>query len=479
MRSRTGRSQHLRSSAQNDDESQDKENRARYPQNSLVFVSFIVVFLLIIGSFLFNYGMPFWNVTYTIIPATAVHMEENVHLVLDFQKDPNSKNITLGPHRATLIISKLCREPLFLMRIVGDEALYSIAIVQVDESRWNGTFHIPFPGSYVLEPRWYGCQASEYTKNIIGESMQINVSGDREPKQSRLTPTHTSIPNLFLEGFWAAPILYTKMPNKRFWITRDMGTKQPHFVVSSTQHGESLVAKEATPIHPRFGDLSNYELMCWIGSESAATIRNSFKSLLPSLAKHQKPFKFHYYPMDDFRRPDREWDTENKLRVRKCKIIIISVDELRESITQDDYRLQVTMLLKHLVKMFDDDSFPIWMLTVNQPSVSNSTSQMCTRPSKLRTNHHPCNDVLFEMFGGYSNLFPSRVRLLDNTDLTDPLLDEGLQDAVAVIAMRIFAIAGEQVNWWRLGHQKGVEEGLQRNGIVEPNIQFGIYNFNE
>jgi hypothetical protein len=31
--------------------------------------------------------------------------------------------------------------------------------------------------------------------------------------------------------------------------------------------------------------------------------------------KQQKPFKFHYYPMDDFRQPDRDWETETQTQV--------------------------------------------------------------------------------------------------------------------------------------------------------------------
>ena len=178
--------------------------------------------------------------------------------------------------------------------------------------------------------------------------------------------------------------------------------------------------------------------------------------------------------MDDFQKPDQGWATESKLKFRKCKNIIVSVDELKNALSQDEYKQQVSTFLKHLVKMFDDDTFPIWMLTVNLPSVPNATS-MCTGP-KRRTNHHPCNDALFDLFGA-GKAFPDRVRLLDNTDLTDPLLDEGLQDSVAVIAMRIFAIAGQQVHTWRQSNQRGTVEGLIRNGTLEPNIVFTVYDF--
>lgn len=453
-------------SVRNDGKNRDKKSRAH------AMVAPLTILLVVIALFriLFNPRIP---PNYPAMPEDAVRLEEHVGLSLQFRKARDGKNVTLGPHEATLVIAKPCKEPRFVMRLVGDEALYSLPIMQTDKYRWKGTFQIPFPGHYMVEPRWYGCDSSEETKEYKGESTKIAVSGDRETNKKPLTLSHTSLPDLIPEGFWASSKLYEDMPNQRFWITRAMGTEEPNYITSSTELGGSTVAKEATPMAPEFGDLSNYELICWVGSTSAANIWESFKSLRPGIAKHQKPFKFHHYPMDNFPQPDRDWDEENKLKFRKCKIIIIAVDELKDAVTQDDYKQQVATFLRHMIKMFDDNTFPIWMTTVNLPPISNAP--MCTSPKK-RTNHHPCNDALFDLFS--SKPFPDRVRLLDNTDLTDPLLEEGLQDAVAVIAMRIYAIAGQQVKTWRTNvKQRGTKEGLQRNGKLEPNILFPVYDF--
>lgn len=471
LRSRSARPQRKPECAQNDGKNRDKRHRTHNVVIPLTVFIFLALFFGT-GRVLFHTSI---RSKYPTIPVRAVRIDENVGLLIDFRKAVDGKNVTLGPHEATLIIAKPCKDPRFVMRLVGEEALYSIPIVQTDEVHWNCSFIIPFPGLYVVHSRWYGCDTSQQTKAFKAEPIKIAVSGDRETENTRVTQSFTSLPDLIPEGFWASPKLYTKMPNKGFWITRTMCTEQPHFITSTSQLGASLLAKEATPVHSRFGDLSNYELLCWIGSASAATIRESFLSILPNLAKQQRPFKFHYYHMDDFQNPDHGWETEYKLKFRKCKIIVVSVDELKNAVSQDTYKQQVSTFLQHLVKTFDDDTFPIWMLTVNLPSISNNSS-MCTSP-KRRTNHHPCNDALFDLFGA-SKAFPDRVRLLDNTDLTDPLLDEGLQDAVAVIAMRIFAIAGQQVNTWRTSNQRGTVEGLIRNGKLEPNIVFTVYDFN-
>lgn len=433
--------------------------------------------ILTVGIALMRIALkPYYSApNYPIMPSNAVRLEEKVGLSVEWKKINKGKNITMGPHQVSLTIAKPCKEPRFAMRLVGDEALYSVPIVQIDKYRWAGSFEVPFPGNYLVEPRWYGCRRSSSKvnpKNYKGESSKIVVTGKRENKRKPLTPSHTSI-HPAPEGFWAAPTLYGDMENQRLWITRQMGLEQPHFIVSETNScGQSTVAKEATPIPREFGDISNYELQCWVGSRSADLIWESFRSLRPSIAKHQKPFKFHYYAMDNFVQPDRDWDDELRLKFRKCKTIFISMDELRDPISQHDYKQQVATFLGHMVKMFDDDTFPIWMLTVNLPPVS--SAPMCTSPA-LRTQHHPCNDALFDLFA--AKPFPDRVRLLDNTDLTDPLLDEGLQDAVAVIAMRIFGITGEQVKAWRKANQKGKKEGLERNGILEPNTDFEVYNF--
>mmetsp|Transcript_7936 Transcript_7936/g.13139 ORF Transcript_7936/g.13139 Transcript_7936/m.13139 type:complete len:481 (+) Transcript_7936:133-1575(+) len=447
-----------------------KGNRAAFVAPLTILTVAIALMRIVVKPY---YDTP----TYPVMPASAVRLEEKVGLSLDWKNINGSKNITMGPHRVALTITKPCKEPRFVMRLVGDEALYAVPVVQIDKYRWKGSFEIPFPGNYLVEPRWYGCERSstqdDDPKDYKGESMKITVTGKREKKRKSLTTSHTSL-NLFPEGFWASPTLYGDMENKRLWITRQMGLEQPNFILSETEAlGQSTVAKEATPIAREFGDLSNYELLCWVGSDSAATMWESFKSLRPSIAKHQKPFKFHYYPIDNFVQPDRDWDTENKLKFRKCKMIIISVDELRDPISQGEYKEQVATFLNHMVKMFDDDSFPIWMYTANLPPAS--SAEMCSSPKK-RTQHHPCNDVLFDLFA--AKPFPDRVQLLDNTDLTDPLIDEGLQDAFAIMAMRTFAICGDQVKKWRRSNQKGKKDGLERKGVLEPNVDYDVYNFN-
>jgi hypothetical protein len=203
-----------------------------------------------------------------------------------------------------------------------------------------------------------------------------------------------------------------------------------------------------------------------MGSDSASKIRGEFMAMRRALFAQQRPFKFHYYNISIFERPDREWATSVKKRVRKCNYILVSMDDIRESLSQDEYKFQVTTFLGHLTKVIHDDTFPIIMLTVSEPPMYASN---CHSPSMARSSDHPCNDVLKHLFRPEAKLFPDRVRLLDNTDLSLPQFDENRQDIAAVIALRVYVLVGKQVAEWRAMGQHGMIDGLHRNNTVEPN----------
>jgi hypothetical protein len=215
------------------------------------------------------------------------------------------------------------------------------------------------------------------------------------------------------------------------------------------------------------GDLSNYELLCFVGSQSAASIRQSFLSLRPQLFKQQRPFKFHYYNVTDLKDPAKEWPGASGFY--KCKIILISVDELVKPVDKDEYRNQIKTFVGHVLRAIPDETFPVWLLTNNQPPMRLPAAMYAPDSTTLNksSNSHPYNDVLFELFE--TSAFPDRVHLLDNTDLVAPWFNENPQDVLAVIAMRVFALTGHQVKAWRRAGQKGTKEGLLRDGKVEPN----------
>ena len=203
-------------------------------------------------------------------------------------------------------------------------------------------------------------------------------------------------------------------------------------------------------------------------------IRRNFLDIRPSIFPSQRPFKFHMYNMAGFfHRPDRYWSYSDKQRIRKCKHMLMNMEELEGALSQQQYRDQLTSFVGHLLKLMNDTTFPISLFTWMQPPM-HATS--CFDPFLNRTTDHPCNDVLKNLFPPHAQAFPARVKLIDNTDISLPLLDEGSSSkALANVALRIFAISGHQVSTWRADGQHGEIDGLHRNGTVEPNFDLVPY----
>ena len=195
--------------------------------------------------------------------------------------------------------------------------------------------------------------------------------------------------------------------------------------------------------------------MCFVGTSTASLSRETFLSLRPQLAPGQRPFKFHYYAVTDLMNP---LDSMNSRRMsRKCKQTFVMMDELK--ISKSEFKTQIVHFLNGVAKCMNDTTWSIWMFTMNSghPDACHSSPNL--------TAHHPCNDVLFEIFE--SNSLPSNVRLVDNTDVSNAQIGENAKDVAATIAMRIAALIGAQVDKWRAAGQAGRVDGLHRNGVVE------------
>ena len=116
------------------------------------------------------------------------------------------------------------------------------------------------------------------------------------------------------------------------------------------------------------------------------------------------------------------------------------MDSVTETLSQQEYQSQVETFLNHLVKAIPDDTFPIWMLTTMENPEQPST---CHNPTLPKSSEHPCNLALKELFK--NSPFPSRVQLLDNTDLSLPQLGDNKTDIAAVVALRLYVVIGKKV----------------------------------
>ena len=378
---------------------------------------------------------------------------------------------TRGPHNVELeLTSKVCLFPRFWMRLVGD-ALVGVELQQDSRNKriWKGSFSLPMPGTYRVDARWYGCTPDQTIWTGLKETIEFKAL---DPSGDSVVAKASEDGSLFADSAW---VTVTAGPGGRpqYVWKRPQHEALPEKVIRIDE-STAPVVKEGTLRQSdgiyKFHQLGNYELVCFVGSQSASDIREKFLKLRPHLARGQRPFKFHYYYVTDMIHPDKEWNTASKERVRKCKHILFSLDEMETPVSQSEYKEQMTTFVGHLLKLMNDDTFPIWLFTVNEPPMR-ATS--CNAPFRDRTTNHPCNDVLKDLFR--SKAFPDRVHLLDNTDLSNPQFDENRDDVLTIIALRVFVFVGKQVSTWRAMGQMGKIDGLHRNGSIEPNFKLVPY----
>lgn len=322
-----------------------------------------------------------------------------------------------------------------------------------------------------MDARWYGCDP------VRGGDLWTPLSGKIQFKVRSIS---TSINNDLKNGDFAKSAwISTEGMQLETYPQASYVWAKPSKEIGPTEKviylPETAVVVQGTASEPNgfyhFHDLGNYEIVCFMGSKSMSDIRDKFLALRPSVSGAQRPFKFHYYNVTDLSHPDKSWDLETKKRVRKCKHILLSIDEPEQPMSQSIYREKIRRFVGHLLKLMNDETFPIWIFTVNEPPM---VATNCLEPVMRRSTDHPCNDVLKDLFVSHS--FPNRVHLLDNTDLTLPMFEEGRDDILAVIALRVFVIVGKQVMEWRAMGQRGMIDGLHRNGTVEANFELIPYN---
>jgi hypothetical protein len=353
---------------------------------------------------------------------------------------------------------------------VGGDALVNVPLEMVDSNRWEGSFDVPISGHYHLQPTWFGCGHGNVKElDLIKEGIMFQAKGETVSEEKEED-------SLFVKGAWIKSSLVKsnseeKLNAKYTWVN-PRGLKKEVTVLKGSE--TSLVVKEGIvkneESYQNVSDLDNYELVCWIGSESAEESFTSFRHLRPQIFGGQRPFKFHYDVITNYVEPDKEWVENAKEIFRKCKQILISIDEPVKELSQLEYRDQLTTFIKHLLNAFQDDTFPIWIFT-SAETPQNTTN--CHSPFLTRTTEHPCNEVLKDMFR--ESPFPSRVQLLDNTDLTFNYRQH--DDINSIIAMRIFVMIGKQVTAWRAANQRGDINGLYRNGKLEPNFTLVPYKW--
>lgn len=391
-------------------------------------------------------------------------VETGIKVAIDFdiaKDDPSS--ISLGTHQVSMNHEKTCSSPGLWLRIEGD-ALMTIVLYEQSEGLWQGSFEMPVAGKYALVAYWYGCDGESTLRHKM---LLMNVTAKGEVSKYFISRS------FFPSAAWLSSKNFTiskEITQPYVWHNPQIPSSEAQILKTS----HSFVTKDSATYsdtgYYQFKKLSNYELVCWVGGDSADLLHASFQQLRSLVNSHQRPFKFHIYESKSLQNPDATWTEGTKQKFRKCKHILVSMDQLEVPLTQSEYLEQMKNFIGHLLKAFPDDTFPIWIFTGMEPPY-NPTN--CLHPTMPRSSHHPCNIALQELF--HDSPFPERVRFMDASDISLPQLGENPRDVATATALRIFVFVGQQVAEWRANNQVGNIKGLQRGDTLIPNFELVPY----
>lgn len=387
-----------------------------------------------------------------LIDGGTVQLDYDIHLDVDFAKGNEPDTVALGPHTAYITSVPACTDPHFWMRMEG-EALVAFNLErEPGVNKWSGKFTLPKSGTYQVVTHWFGCDGTSEKKVIKLPDIKAAGTGTAV----------ASSPSLYPNSYW----MYMKEHSKYIWTD----PKVPVAETTFQKLPKSTYALEGTS-GPNgfysFQDLRNAEHFCWIGSDSARLIYDAFMEVRPLITSNEKTNKFKYFKIDSFTKPDRDWDEDDKKKLRRCNGILVSLDEFAKPLSQKEYMSQIETFLGHLTKLVIDESFPIYMHTVME---SPEMPTNCHSPFLTKSSDHPCNVALKDVFK--NNPFPKQVRLLDNTDLTLPQLGENIKEVATVVALRDGVNIGKMSMEWReSGHQTkdaGIALVHQPNNVIVP-----------
>jgi hypothetical protein len=496
-----------------------------------------------------------------IVPGGPTQRHNVTGNILFTTAGPHSVQVSLlGQSDPTLFPNNNPQPP--ILRLMGDVLIPIPLIIMTqsatskNQNQWTGTFFLPpMDGHVQLESQWAGKECATAAAGDKGKtpscsmklSKQINLnfilgvgdsatrlSLDRTPTTVDKKPTWTDIETLFppiAEQFWIhvdrleryprtlAETMSTDPKNgmqqppqqKYVWgdfaklnkyakwtaaDSRQLTNETPAYVALS-----STVLPFNQPWFDSFDQLSNYEIVCWMGGRSAELIQAAFMSLRADLFPRQRPFKFHYHPMASLEQPDITWDDDLKWKFRKCKHVFISLEDvvfmetsIGDALSALEFQQRVATFTQHLINAFPDASFPIYMvlthLMMETPLQAQYETHHCyggnnnnitaTTDNPLHSLENPCHVVLRQMFTQpqKAKLFPAadqdRIRLLDNTPISQALIGNNVGtmghprplDVLGIVGLRLYVLLGKQVKQWRDGGQVGAIDGLHRNDTI-------------
>lgn len=244
-------------------------------------------------------------------------------------------------------------------------------------------------------------------------------------------------------------------------------------------------------LFPYFSELSNYELVCWLGDEDAHIYFKAFMDLYPMMGSSgQRPFKFKYIKLTDISDPTEHFSETTYQTFDKCKIMFISygIDRFEDGISPEEYREEINILMSHIEQSMPKFKYA-WILTARSSTMNPSETTSCANgsgyPGRTPDRIHKFNEGIRMIFQGRppGSLSEPGVHLMDISDISESfwhIIHSAEEDhdgtivetqVSTAVAMRCLEKISQQVKAWRSINQIGTVKGLSKGGTMIPNSE--------
>jgi len=407
-----------------------------------------------------------------------------IHLFPPFTLDPD--NSSPNVHTLEVDIQKLSllvgvyKVEANIIRC-HDEGKKAVATITNDttfscraESNWDNILNI---GSYDSNgSNWIWIHSPHCKSQLHG--------GQRSPECAEPGSYPNQVDYVFMEiNRETKSLSYDNLVTLKDGIT---ALSKPTSLLSTSDESSSLLNY--------FSELTNYELVCWLGDDDAQRYFRAFMDLYPLMgSRGQRPFKFKYIRLTDTSDPLIFFSKETHLFFNKCKIFFVSygIDRFNEGISPESYSEEVGTLLDHMEKSHPDNNYPAWFLSPRSSTSIPDKTTSCVEDlgfqGRTPDRIHKFNEDIRRIF--YDRQLDSprserRIHLMDNADITESfwhMMSEKEDTSsnmhmmetqiTAAVAMRCMEKIAQQVKAWRSINQIGTVNGLMKNGILIPNSE--------
>ena len=232
-----------------------------------------------------------------------------------------------------------------------------------------------------------------------------------------------------------------------------------------------------------FEQLSNYELVCWLGDDDTKQYFQAFMGLYPSLSQGQRPFKFKYLKLDDISQPVKHFSETDHSTFNKCKIFFISygIDRFDAGVEPQTYKQEVKVLIGHITKLLNADrryDRRAWFLSPRSNTVKMANCRESPVLGRTPDRIQAFTEVIRQIFHEQNNRVnqsSAPLLFLDNSDITEAFWPSNSQQLelkiISIVAMGCMERIAQTVKEWRSNGQVGNIQGVMMNDGLIPNSE--------